>query len=109
MLSNLPVIGVGFAERQGAHVAGLQGQEHQRSQSQQDKQANPDVDRFTVHNYFLTLVIRSGNAAGFKCGSAYLLNISAVSTKSRPHTISEAITTVRVVARETSSGVGSAW
>jgi hypothetical protein len=38
----------------------------------------------------------------------YKLNIHAVKIKSRPNTANEAVTTVRVVARETPSGVGDA-
>jgi len=37
-----------------------------------------------------------------------MLNINAVNKKSKPKTISDATTTVRVVALETPSGVGEA-
>jgi hypothetical protein len=37
-----------------------------------------------------------------------MLNINAVNKKSNPSTINDAMTTIRVVARETPSGVGKA-
>jgi hypothetical protein len=57
---------VGIGEGQGAHIARLEGEEQQCGQSQQDKHSNPDVDRFTMHFYFLTLVIRRDGSAGFR-------------------------------------------
>ena len=57
--------------------------------------------------YGLALIISDAISDAISDYAAQL-NISAVSRKSNPNTISEAITTVRVVARETPSGVGLA-
>ena len=94
---------VALPRRNLQQIARLQRQKKQRHSACQYKQAYPNIYFRTLHmvRSFYPLSNRTLHTM-----PAHTLNIMAVKRKSSPSTLSEATTTVRVVARDTPSGVG---
>ena len=93
-------------EIQVEQVGRLQGQKQHCRQPQEHKQTYPHIVFGALHARSPSMdEMGRRHARPLDC---QMLNISAVRMKSSPSTASEATTTVRVVARETPSGVGCA-
>jgi len=78
---------IGFAEIAGGEVAHFQRQEKQRHHADGNKEADPEVEYRPIHQR--------------------LRNMKEVRTKSRARMASAEVTTVRVMARDTPSAVGT--
>ena len=81
---------VGLVGGEAREVADLEREEDERGESYDDEDSDPQIDHRAVHQLLPPV------------------NINAVRTKSSARMASDEVTTVRVVARETPSAVGTA-